>query len=290
VRRINHPAEFQTLCDELRRSGSLGFVPTMGALHDGHLALVCEAKRRAQHVAVSIFVNPAQFGPNEDLARYPRDLDGDLDKCQRAGADVVFIPDPESMYLPGDATRVRVGGLSEELCGAQRPGHFDGVCTVVAKLFALSGECTAVFGRKDYQQWKVIERLVADLFLKITVVGHPIVREADGLAMSSRNRYLEPAERQSALSLSRGLSRAAEAFVAGERSPRALEALLRDSLVSAGAVIEYVSCAHPEHLRRFEDVERPERGLLAVAAFVGKTRLIDNRVVTPSGASEEAAR
>jgi len=279
VFRTDDPAEYRRSCNELRLTGPVAFVPTMGALHEGHLTLMREAKRRAKHVAVSIFVNPTQFGPNEDLALYPRDLPGDLDKCRSVGVDVVFTPEPRSMYLPGEATRVGVEALTDELCGASRPGHFDGVCTVVSKLFCLTGECTAVFGQKDYQQLKVIQRMVADLFLPVEVVGHPIVRESDGLAMSSRNRYLDPEERTRALSLSEGLSRASLAFSEGERAPRALETLVTECLQSAGAVIDYVSCADPERLSRLPDAARPERALLAVAAFVGKTRLIDNRVL-----------
>src|SRR5260221_218014 len=173
----------------------VGFVPTMGALHSGHLQLAREAKRRAPYTAFSIFVNPTQFGPNEDLGRYPRDLEGDLRKCASVGVDLVFAPDASEMYPAGDATRVRVGALSEALCGPFRAGHFEGVATVVAKLFALAAPCLAVVGRKDYQQLRVIERMARDLLFDVEVVGVPTVRDDDGLAMSSRNAYLSPEER-----------------------------------------------------------------------------------------------
>ncbi|HEY3594229.1 MAG TPA: pantoate--beta-alanine ligase, partial [Polyangiaceae bacterium] len=173
----------------------VGLVPTMGALHRGHLRLVEEVKRSADWVAVSIFVNPTQFGPNEDLGRYPRDLEGDVAQCAAAGVDVVFAPELEEMYPPGETTRVHVAGLTEPLDGVFRPGHFDGVATVVAKLFALASPCTAAFGRKDYQQLRVIERMAKDLAFDVSILPVAIVRESDGLALSSRNRYLSPDDR-----------------------------------------------------------------------------------------------
>ncbi|MCL2448823.1 MAG: pantoate--beta-alanine ligase, partial [Polyangiaceae bacterium] len=220
--------------DEARAAGaSVGFVPTMGALHAGHLSLVEGARRRATRVAVSIFVNPTQFGPGEDLARYPRDLEGDVRKLESVGADIVYAPSPEDLYPPGDATSVRVGGLAEPLCGRFRPGHFEGVATVVAKLLQLVGPSVAIFGRKDYQQWLIVRRMVRDLLMPVEVVGMPTRREADGLAMSSRNAYLSPEERQRAMSIARGLDSASRAHAGGERDPRALEALARAPVEAA---------------------------------------------------------
>lgn len=267
---------FRANCSELRARGGFGFVPTMGALHDGHLSLVRAAQHHAAHAVVSIFVNPTQFGPNEDLDRYPRDLEADLAGCEREGVALVFTPDRAAMYAPNERTRVRVAGLTEGLCGAKRPGHFDGVCTVVAKFFALTGECVALFGRKDYQQLKVIERMVDDLLLPIHVVGHPIVREPDGLAMSSRNRYLSPDERTRALAISASLRSASRQFHRGQRDPEALRSSVEQQLRQAGLAIDYVSCVHPEELTpQLESID--EGGaVVAIAAFSGGTRLIDN--------------
>lgn len=183
---LRTPAEMRRTCEEARRRGdTVGIVPTMGALHEGHLHLVREAKRRARFVVVTVFVNPTQFGPSEDLARYPRDLDGDISKVAGEGASALFCPEAAAMYLAGDETRVRVGALAVPLCGQYRPGHFEGVATVVAKLFVLAGPSVAVFGRKDYQQLAIVRRMALDLFLPVEVIGHPIVREPDGVAMLS---------------------------------------------------------------------------------------------------------
>lgn len=258
----------------------MGLVPTMGALHEGHLALVREAKRQAARAAVTIFVNPTQFGPKEDFSRYPRTLERDVALCESAGADLVFAPPVEEMYPPGDATRVRVAGLTAFLCGASRPHHFEGVATVVTKLFAVTGPCVAVFGRKDYQQWKVIERLVRDLLLPVRVVGYPIVREADGLALSSRNAYLSVDERGRALALPRALSEAASRFAAGERRVDQLLPAVRRELEAASLVLDYASFSDADTLSPFaEDASLPERALLALAVFAGTTRLIDNLVL-----------
>lgn len=275
------PEEFRRACDEARsRSLRVGLVPTMGALHEGHVRLVEEAARRASFVAVSVFVNPTQFGPAEDLARYPRALESDVAKCEQAGAAGVFAPSAEAMYPPGDEARVRVGKTAEPLCGAHRPGHFEGVATVVTKLFALAGPCVAVFGRKDYQQLKVIERIVNDLFLPVEIVGVRTVREPDGLAMSSRNAYLTPDERRAALAIPRGLSAAAHAFERGERDAGALAALVRGHVEPIARSIDYVDVADPDSLRVISGGERAsDRALLALAIRTNSARLIDNIVL-----------
>ncbi len=273
--------EFRAACDRVRAGGqTLGLVPTMGALHRGHLALLEEAARQASVVAATIFVNPTQFAPGEDFERYPRDLEGDLELCRRAGATLVFSPGVLEMYPPGEATRVRVSRLTDHLCGAARPGHFEGVTTIVAKLFGVAGPCTAVFGRKDYQQLKVIQRMTRDLLLPVRVVAHPTVREPDGVALSSRNAYLSREERLRAPAIARALSQAIRRFGAGERSCRALREPVVDALISADFRLDYVTIADAEELRPWaDDATLPDRALLAVAAYLGETRLIDNAVL-----------
>jgi pantoate--beta-alanine ligase len=259
--------------------GPSAFVPTMGFLHDGHLALMRAARAHAPVVVASVFVNPTQFGPNEDFERYPRDTAGDLEKCRSAGCDAVFLPPVSAMYPPGHRTRVSVSELSGPLCGASRPGHFDGVTTVVLKLLNIVGCRAALFGEKDYQQLAVIRRMALDLDLPVQIIGHPIVREADGLAMSSRNVYLSPRDRAGALCLSRGLEAAAQAFGAGERDPRVLEATAR-ALIDAtpGAAVDYVEVRDALDLTAVEaPLSRPV--VLALAVRFGATRLIDNRVL-----------
>lgn len=273
---------FRSACDAARASGQrVGLVPTMGALHDGHLALVTEAKRRgAGWVAATIFVNPTQFGANEDLAKYPRDLDGDVAKLAKVGADAVFAPSADAMYPPGDRTRVRVHGITDVFCGPHRPVHFEGVATIVTKLFAVAGPCIAVFGQKDYQQLQVIRRLATDLLLPVEVVGHPTVREADGLAMSSRNAYLSPDDRQNALALIQGLRAANARFDAGERNAGVLRAMVRAPIEKIARSIDYVDVADPETLEVFADSATVgDRVVIAIAAHVGTTRLIDNMVL-----------
>jgi pantoate--beta-alanine ligase len=278
---LREPEAFRRAMDEARARGQrVGLVPTMGALHVGHVALIAEAKRRAASVAVSIFVNPTQFGPNEDFGRYPRALDSDVEKCEAAGAAIVFAPSAPAMYPPGDETRVHVGPTAAALCGAYRPGHFEGVATVVAKLFALAGPCVAVFGRKDYQQLQVIKRLTTDLFLPVEIIGVRTVRETDGLAMSSRNAYLSASQRAAALAIPRGLSAAARAFAAGERRAGALAEEARAEVAKVASSIDYVSVADPETLRVLEpEEEAGERALCALALRLGGTRLIDNMVL-----------
>jgi pantoate--beta-alanine ligase len=284
---VNSPPVARTigqLRDALTQARSLGhtvgFVPTMGALHGGHLQLVEHAHRHARFVLVSIFVNPTQFGPAEDLARYPRDLDGDVAKCAEAKVDLVFAPAAEEMYPPGDVTRVQVGVIAEPLCGPFRPGHFEGVATVVAKLFALTSPCTAVFGRKDYQQLKVIERMARDLRFDVAIVGVTTVRDGDGLAASSRNAYLSPEERARGRAVPRALASAASAYASGERRVEVLERLARAEVDAAANSIDYVTIADPATLAPFDASARlTGPALLAIAVRIGKTRLIDNMVL-----------
>jgi pantoate--beta-alanine ligase len=254
----------------------------MGALHEGHLTLVRAARSRADVVVLTIFVNPTQFGPNEDLAKYPRDEAGDIAKARSAGIDLAFCPTAEAMYPSGAQTFVEVRELQKPLCGASRPGHFAGVATVVAKLFHATLPHVAVFGEKDYQQLAIIRRMVRDLDFAIEIVGVPIVREADGLALSSRNAYLSEADRKAALSLSAGLAAAEQAYKAGERNAAALVAIARAPIeIEPLARIDYVELRDADELSTIDRVER--KAVLAMAVFVGaegkKTRLIDNRVI-----------
>jgi pantoate--beta-alanine ligase len=276
---IRDPSAWQARClAERERGRRLALVPTMGFLHQGHLSLMREARARAGPSGLSlatIFVNPAQFGPGEDLSRYPRDLDGDLAKCAAAGVDLVLAPErPDRIYPPGFQTWVEVTELSQGLCGARRPGHFRGVATVVTKLLNLSRPHLALFGEKDWQQLQVVKALSRDLDLGVEIVGLPIVREPDGLALSSRNAYLSTGERAVALSLSRALFEARDRAAAGLRDSSALAALARRRLEEAGARVDYVELVHPETLAPVTEAIPGTRLLLA--AFVGKTRLIDN--------------
>jgi pantoate--beta-alanine ligase len=264
-------------CVRLRRTmaGDVGFVPTMGYLHEGHLALVRAARQQNAHVVVSIFVNPTQFGPNEDFERYPRDEARDLALLRDERIDAVFMPSLEEMYPDGASTFVDVAGLSEQLEGAHRPGHFRGVATVVAKLFNIVQPQRAYFGRKDAQQLVVVRKLVRDLRFAVEIVPVPIVREPDGLALSSRNAYLSPAEREAALVLSRALRKAEALFVAGERDAERLRAAMRELIAREPlAQVDYVSVAGPESLRELDRVE--QCALVSLAVRVGATRLIDN--------------
>ncbi|MCC6904028.1 MAG: pantoate--beta-alanine ligase [Polyangiaceae bacterium] len=274
-------SEFRAACDRVRASGRrLGLVPTMGALHAGHVALVSEARRRADDAAVTIFVNPTQFGPTEDFAKYPRTLESDLAKCEAAGAALVFAPEAGEMYPAGERTRVRVEGLTAHFCGRSRPGHFEGVTTIVAKLFAVAGACAAVFGRKDYQQLKVIQRMTRDLLLPVEVVGFPTVREPDGLALSSRNAYLSADDRARALVLSRSLAAAVRRFDAGERAAGALRLPVQEALTAVGLAPDYVTLGDSETLEPIgDDALVGDRALLALAVRVGGARLIDNVVL-----------
>jgi pantoate--beta-alanine ligase len=246
----------------------------MGALHAGHASLVERATRETDLAVVSIFVNPTQFGPHEDFAAYPRDESADLAMCQRLGAAMAFAPALDEMYPAGDATRVQPGPIADRLEGAARPGHFAGVATVVTKLFAIVRPDIAYFGQKDFQQLRVIQNMSRDLRLGVRVAGCPTVRDPDGLAMSSRNRYLSAADHQIALALSRSLLAAKQDWSRGERQPEALRDRVRRETALGGVALEYVSVANPLTL---DELERTaERAVISVAARVGKARLIDN--------------
>ncbi len=259
---------------------SVGFVPTMGYLHEGHLALVRRARAENERVVVSIFVNPLQFGPQEDYERYPRDLERDLALLRAERVDLVFAPPVEEMYPPGFATTVVVSGpVAERLEGEARPGHFRGVATVVTRLLNLVQPHRAYFGWKDAQQVLVVRRLVSDLALPVEIVPVPTVREPDGLAMSSRNVYLTPEERRVAAALPQALFAALERFRTGERAAEVLRRTVRDALAGTPVRLEYVSVSDRESFEEVERVERP--ALLLVAAWVGTTRLIDNVLLDP---------
>ena len=276
---LTTPAAMREWSDRTRAAARrIGLVPTMGYLHDGHLSLVAEARRRADACVASIFVNPLQFGANEDLAKYPRDLMRDRAALERAGVEALYLPSPESMYPHGFQTEVAVSGVSAGLCGRSRPGHFRGVTTVVAKLFNAAKPHVAVFGEKDFQQLAVIRRMTVDLDLGIEIVGVPTLREADGLAMSSRNAYLSPAERAAALCLSRALAAGRAAFDGGARDAATV-------LASTGAVlaaeplarVDYAELVDAESIEPVTAIDRP--AVLALAVLIGRTRLIDNTVL-----------
>ena len=264
---------------QARKQGkTIGFVPTMGALHAGHGSLIERARKECGFVVVSIFVNPTQFGTTEDFNKYPRTLDADSKLCEAAGADCIFAPSAEQMYPQTNLSWVDVEAITEGLCGAARPGHFRGVTTVVSKLFNIVAPHVALFGKKDYQQLAVIRRMTADLNMAVEIVGMPIVREGDGLAMSSRNSYLSPEERRTALCLSRGIAEARRLFLAGERESGRLKG-------AVAAVIAAEALASPEYLElrdgeTLEEVARAGGGtLLALAVRIGRTRLIDNCIL-----------
>ncbi len=275
---ISDPAAMQGRAEAARGWGDrIALVPTMGFLHAGHLALMREGRERASCLVASIFVNPTQFAPHEDLARYPRDLEGDLAKLRAVPVDIVFTPDRDAIYAPGAQTWVEVAELTRGLCGAHRPGHFRGVTTIVAKLFNLVRPHFAIFGEKDFQQLRAIQRMVRDLNFDLEIVPVPIVREADGLAMSSRNAYLSREERRDALALSRALFAARERYAAGLRDAEALRAIALKILAEHPRIeLEYLEAVDADTL------DSPRAGrplLLAIAAMVGKTRLIDNVVL-----------
>lgn len=272
---VREPAALSAAVAEWQRQGArVAFVPTMGALHDGHLALVAEGLKRADKVAASIFVNPKQFGPLEDLAQYPRDEAGDAAKLAEAGCELLYAPSVATMYPPGFALFVRVERLPDRLCGAVRPGHFDGVATVVSKLLSAARADVAVFGEKDWQQLAIIRRMVADMDMPVEIVGAGIVRDPDGLALSSRNLYLTADERKRALALPRALVEARDALRAGAPVPQALAVAQRRLELAGFARIDYVELVDADRLTPLDAVEPPAR--LLAAAVMGSTRLIDN--------------
>lgn len=283
-------SDMQTWAQDVRSRGErIAFVPTMGCLHEGHCSLLRAGRACGDRLVLSLFVNPTQFGPNEDFARYPRTFEADLEKARDCGVDVVFHPDVEEMYPKSDRpepvegqirswfdglTTNGASDLSGKLCGKFRPGHFRGVATVVVKLFQIVQPHVALLGEKDYQQLQIIRRMVADLNIPVEIKGYPIVREPDGLAMSSRNTYLSPEERRRALSLYEGLLAAQALVRQGETSPIAITATARQPLEAADARIDYVSLADTETLEPLTYWKTPS--VLAIAAWIGQTRLIDN--------------
>ena len=256
-------------------SKKLSLVPTMGALHEGHLSLVAEAKKRSDIVVVSIFVNPIQFGENEDFSRYPRDLKRDKKLLQSMGVDALFLPQGREMYPEGFKTMVEVKGLSEKLCGRSRPDHFRGVTTVVTKLFAIVSPDCAFFGQKDYQQQAIIRQMVKDLNLPVEIAALPTVREFDGLALSSRNSYLSPEERKKAAMLYQTLTLAKDEIKKGERDARKILSRAQSLLFSEPSIrLDYLQLVDPQSLEEVKKVKGPV--VIALAAYIGKTRLIDN--------------
>jgi len=278
MRIIEKISEMRAWSEAERRVGNrIAFVPTMGFLHRGHLCLVRDAKARGDRLVVSIFVNPTQFGPGEDFSGYPRDFAGDCELLEAEGVDALFHPSVDEMYPQGGQTRVEVERLSLPLCGSYRPGHFRAVATVVTKLFNIVLPHLAVFGEKDYQQLQVIRRLVRDLSLGVEIIGHPIVREADGLAMSSRNAYLSETERAAAVCLSRALCKVERLFKRAELSARALvQCALAELEKEPLANVEYVKLCDAETLDEIEAID--DTAVLALAVRIGTARLIDNRV------------
>ncbi len=279
MKTIRTVSEMQATSDELRKDKRIAFVPTMGYLHEGHLALVRRARELADVVVVSIFVNPIQFGPTEDLARYPRDFDRDAALLEKERTDIIFYPDDGEMYEKGFTTYVEVKKLEDHLCGKTRAGHFTGVATVVAKLFNMVKPHYAVFGQKDYQQLMVIERMVRDLNMDVEIVPYPTVREPDGLAMSSRNTYLSDIDRKKARLISASLKKAEEMVMSGERSTETIRKAVDDILHQEDGIdIEYINICDTGTL---EDVTVVAgKAVIAVACRIGKTRLIDNTILT----------
>ena len=281
MKTINTIKEIREIVKEWKSKGfSVGFVPTMGYLHEGHKSLIEKASLENDKVIVSIFVNPTQFGPNEDFEKYPRDLEKDEALCSSAGADLIFAPEVIEMYPEGANTLVDVEGLTEGLCGEKRPGHFRGVCIVVSKLFNIVAPHRAYFGEKDAQQLAVIKRMVKDLNFDIDVKGCPIIREEDGLAKSSRNTYLSAEERVAATVLSRSLRKGKEALSQGERDSDNLKDIILQELHSEPlAKIDYVEIVDSSTLKSIKSINKPI--LTAIAVFIGKTRLIDNFTFEP---------
>lgn len=269
--------DMQSWAQDVRARGDrIIFVPTMGCLHEGHCALLREGRRLGDQLVLSIFVNPTQFGPHEDFSRYPRTFEADLAHARACGVDVVFHPDATEMYPEGAVTSVTVSKLEDQLCGKFRPGHFQGVATVVAKLFQIVQPHSALFGEKDYQQLQIIRRMVSDLNFPVTIVGCPIIREPDGLAMSSRNNYLSPVDRKRALALAQALKVACEMVERGDHQPDTLCQAVLDILATVEARVDYVSLVAAQNLEPLTQWQTPS--VLAIAAWIGKTRLIDNAI------------
>lgn len=273
IKEIN---ELRSLIKAWRREGlSIGYVPTMGALHEGHESLIKKAVKENDKVVVSVFVNPTQFGPNEDYDSYPRDINRDLEICINVGASIVFSPEPSEMYYDNRSTTVSVSNLTSVLCGAKRLGHFDGVCLVVSKLLNIVTPDRAYFGQKDAQQVAVIKRMVRDLNIDVEIIECPIIREDDGLAKSSRNAYLSKEERKAALVLSRSLNKAKEMLKQGERKANIIKEILKEEISKEPlAKIDYVEVVDSELLENVEIIEK--NVLVPIAVYIGKTRLIDN--------------
>ena len=273
---IKSPSEMRSISKQLRSLGKkIAFVPTMGALHEGHLSLLHEGRKARDILVLSIYVNPTQFAPNEDLSKYPRSIETDLDKAASSGVDIVFLPSDEMMYPKGYQTYVEVTDITKNLCGASRPSHFKGVTTIVQKLFNIVQPDVALFGEKDYQQLITIKTMARDLNIPVEIIGMPIVRESDGLAMSSRNIYLSKEERAAALSLPRALSIAQEMVKSGKENVWEITAAVRKIIESTDLVkVDYIKIYDPYLLKELQTVKSLAR--LLIAAFVDKTRLIDN--------------
>ncbi|MEG1930649.1 MAG: pantoate--beta-alanine ligase [Anaerovorax sp.] len=272
--------EIKTVREQIkswRKQGyTIGFVPTMGALHEGHKSLIERAIKENDKTVVSVFVNPTQFGPKEDYDTYPREIEKDYQLCMTTGANLIFNPSPEEMYLPNKATSVTISGLTDILCGAKRPGYFDGVCLVVSKLFHIVTPDKAYFGQKDAQQVAVLKRMVQDLNIDLEIVSCPIIREEDGLARSSRNTYLSSQEREAALILSKSLQLAEKALFSGERNVASLKKIITDTINKETlAKIDYVEIVDSENLTKIEHTITSSI-LIPIAVYIGKTRLIDN--------------
>lgn len=277
---IRNPEQLQEQCMRWEREGrTIGLVPTMGYFHEGHISLMDHCRDRCDKLVVSLFVNPTQFGPGEDLDSYPRDEDRDSHLAEEHGADVLFCPEPGAMYHEDHGTWIEVPDMAKGLCGASRPVHFRGVCTVVTKLFMLARPTVAVFGQKDWQQLAIIRRMVRDLHIPVEIVGHPIVREEDGLALSSRNVYLTDEERAAAPNIHKTLAEAAEMVAAGERDADAVREFIRNRLAETVPMgrIDYAELVDPESLIPARELSRDT--LAAVAVFMSKARLIDNYLI-----------
>lgn len=286
MKTVEHVGDLRAILDDARAVGqSVGFVPTMGFFHEGHRSLMRAARADHDVVVVSLFVNPLQFGEGEDLDAYPSDLDRDTAVCEAEGVDLLFVPSVDEMYGGRCVTNIHVAELTDGLCGVGRPTHFDGVATVVTKLFSIVGPCTAYFGRKDHQQLAVVQRLTTDLSLPVEVVGCPLVREPDGLAMSSRNAYLEPDERHAATVLHRALLAGVRTIEAGERDAATVRRVVADTVTAEPAVrLEYCEVVDADDVRPAVSVDGPESGIVvALAARVGRARLIDNVAVRVDG-------